>query len=62
MHLTKKSHTDLTDPALMEKLQRMHPRQTQQCLGKIPLVLGMPIMITQTLMLMAALLMEAKAL
>ena len=43
----RKSQNEITDAALLAKLQKLHSGQTQQCLGKIPLVLGMPVMITQ---------------
>ena len=43
----RKSGNLITDHALNAKLQSLHSGKTRQRLGRIPLVLGMPVMITQ---------------
>jgi hypothetical protein len=58
----KKSGNDITDPDLNAKLQGLHSGRTQQRLGKIPLVLGMPVMITRTSTLMVVLSTAARGL
>ena len=45
--LDRTSGNLITDHALNVKLQGLHSGKTHQCLGRIPLVLGMPMMITQ---------------
>ncbi|KAI9064823.1 hypothetical protein FKP32DRAFT_1569090, partial [Trametes sanguinea] len=37
----------VTEPALVEYLEKRHSGQTSHRLGKIPLVLGMPVLISQ---------------
>ena len=43
----KHSGKTITDPALQQKLEGLHSGTTKQRLTKIPLVLGMPVMIAQ---------------
>lgn len=45
--LDRKSGNLITDHALNAKLQGLHSGKIYQCLRRIPLVLGMPMMITQ---------------